>query len=269
VLSIIIPTCNRNDLLDKCLDCLHYDVQQLNKNLYEVIVSDDGKNSEAKQLIEQNHSWVKWVEGPKRGPAANRNNGAKYAQGEWLIFLDDDVLPNNTLLKSYINAVKSNFGSIVFEGSTRADRERKRLDEESPVNESGGCLWSCNFMIEKDFFLTKLNGFDEGFPYAAAEDTDLNIRIRKLTKVLFLKEAVVIHPWRRIKPFSRIKKHIASIKYLNNKHGLNISAKHKINRIKYFLIAFIRLSTDLFRYSFRGFPTYIEQNIINFSLIFI
>ena len=87
--SVIVPTCNRNDLLAKCLELLN-PANQTIKEVYEVIVTDDSKNNVAKALIEDIFTWAKWVEGPKRGPAANRNNGAKDAKGDWLIFIDDD-----------------------------------------------------------------------------------------------------------------------------------------------------------------------------------
>ena len=63
----------------------------------EVIVSDDSKQCIAKELIQEKYSWVKWIEGPKKGPAANRNNGAKYATGDWFIFIDDDCEPQKDL----------------------------------------------------------------------------------------------------------------------------------------------------------------------------
>ncbi|MFM6609030.1 MAG: glycosyltransferase family 2 protein, partial [Dolichospermum sp.] len=59
--SVIIPTYHRNDLLAKCLDWLTHGVQTLPADKYEVIVSDDGYQSTAQEMIEQNYPWVKWV----------------------------------------------------------------------------------------------------------------------------------------------------------------------------------------------------------------
>ena len=101
MLSVIIPTCNRNDLLGKCLDCLSPNIQTLSASSYEVIVTDDSKQHQAKQFVEENYGWVKWIAGPQRGPAENRNNGAKNANGEWLIFIDDDCLPDAKILEVY------------------------------------------------------------------------------------------------------------------------------------------------------------------------
>src|SRR5260221_10177556 len=107
LISVIIPTCNRNDLLGKCLEKLQYGIQNLSMDEYEVIVSDDGIGNAAKEFIATSFPWAKWVEGPKRGPAANRNNGAKHAEGEWLVFVDDDVIPDNLLLQNYLKSINN------------------------------------------------------------------------------------------------------------------------------------------------------------------
>ena len=91
-ISVIIPTCHRNASLAKCLDCLAPGTQTLPPEQYEVIVTDDGSRSTAQQMVQENYPWVLWIAGPCRGPAANRNNGAEAAQGQWLAFTDDDCL---------------------------------------------------------------------------------------------------------------------------------------------------------------------------------
>ena len=88
--SVVITTCNRLEMLAKCLDRLGCGMQSLAANQYEVIVTDDGSQSTAEQLMKGKYPWARWLQGPRKGPAANRNNGARYAEGEWLVFTDDD-----------------------------------------------------------------------------------------------------------------------------------------------------------------------------------
>ena len=76
--SVVIPTCNRLGMLAKCLDRLGFGTQSLAANQYEVIVSDDGSTVTAEEMIQAQYPWAKWVKGPGKGPAANRNNGAVY-----------------------------------------------------------------------------------------------------------------------------------------------------------------------------------------------
>lgn len=196
MISVIIPTCNRNDLLIKCLEKLKPGFQSL-KEIYEVIITDDSRTNAARDLVASDYNWAVWVEGPKRGPASNRNNGVHYSNGKWLLFIDDDCLPDKNILKVYHEAI-SEFQNIeVFEGCIKADREKQSLIEECPVNETGGYLWSCNFMIKRLLFIEKLNGFDEKFPFASMEDVDLHYRLQKLNvECHFLPKAEVIHPWR-------------------------------------------------------------------------
>jgi GT2 family glycosyltransferase len=197
IFSVIIPTCARNASLSLCLDRLQPGVQTLDASKYEVIVSDDGKGNEAKALIETSYPWVTWVEGPKRGPAANRNNGARRASGTWLVFTDDDCLPDSKWLMAYADAIAEHPNGKAFEGAILPDDWNllKKDMAECPVNTSGGCFWSANIMIEKRLF-DAIGGFDEQFKIAAQEDQDLQIQVLKQTGIVFIKEALVVHPVR-------------------------------------------------------------------------
>ena len=229
--SVIIPTRRRNDLLVKCLDCLAPGVQTLSPEEYEVIVTDDGSETTAKQLITENYPWVRWVAGPCKGPAANRNNGAKHASGEWLVFTDDDCLPDPGWLEAYAEALEISPTTLVFEGRTYVDRPRRSLAEISPINETGGYLWSCNFTIEKHLFET-LGGFDERFPYAAMEDVELRFRLKKNNKEFaFIDRASVCHPWRLAGGKNKLEQHhLSTLIYLS----IHPDELHKIN-YKYYL----------------------------------
>src|SRR5205809_1112341 len=160
--SVIVPTCNRNDLLGSCLDKLAPATQKTATDSYEIIVTDDSKENSAKEFIERSYPWVRWVKGPKKGPAANRNNGAKYAAHDWLIFIDDDCIPNENLLNEYLKAIKCYPDCRAFEGAIFPDswESLKKDMAECPVNTDGGCFWSANICVEKSLF-EKVGGFNE------------------------------------------------------------------------------------------------------------
>ena len=217
--SVIIPTYKRHADLFKCLECLseYFSPDGSGDALggVEVIISDDARENELKELLATSFPWVRYFEGPSRGPAANRNNGAAQAKGEWLVFTDDDCLPGKGWLHSFHRFAKD---AAVLEGQTIADRPRERLDEESPTN-SGGYLWSCNFAIKKSSF-DSLGGFDENFPFAAMEDMDLKKRIDDARiGILYVPEAVVVHPWRRSQGIAIWRKRQASEFYFMKKHN--------------------------------------------------
>lgn len=194
LISVVVPTYQRNDLLAKCLTPLTPGAQTLSADRYEVIVTDDCRTGTAEQMIRDQFPWAKWVEGPHRGPASNRNNGAKHAKGEWIVFVDDDCVPKPEWLAGYTGAIRK--GCEVYEGKTVCEDWINSPLWEAPVNETGGALWSCNMMIARNLF-EELGGFDEGFPFPAMEDMDLCARIRAAKHPMtFVPDAVVNHPLR-------------------------------------------------------------------------
>lgn len=160
----------------------------------EIIVSDDAGHTNGALVRE--FPAVRFISGPRRGPAANRNAGARAAAGEWLLFCDDDCLPEPNLLEVYFQRTRTS-GCDVIEGAILADRPRRHPFEESPINDVGGNLWSCNFAIRRRVFWT-VGGFDERFPAPAGEDAELCYRLKKAGILIhYAPDAVVIHPWRK------------------------------------------------------------------------
>jgi glycosyltransferase involved in cell wall biosynthesis len=199
-LSVIIPTFKRRETLSTCLKHLSPEAQSLSSDLFEVVVTDDGRDEETRDFLLQEFSWVRHNHGPQKGPAANRNSGAKASRGDWLLFLDDDCLPQPAFLSAYADAIKKDPHCRVFEGSTLPERPQNRLDEEAPINDHGGYLWSCNFLINRKLFFD-IGGFCELYPYACMEDVDFREQLRaRDIQFLFVPEASVIHPWRPLTP---------------------------------------------------------------------
>lgn len=268
--SVIIPTYHRNDLLAKCLDCLASGVQTLPFEQYEVIVSDDGSQTTAKETIRERYPWAKWVAGPGRGPAANRNNGAKYTQGAWFAFTDDDCLPDTQWLKAYAEAIAAEPSCLVFEGRTYVDRPRQTLAETSPINESGGYLWSCNFVIQRQLF-ESLAGFDERYPYAAMEDVDLNLRLKKVGRELsFVKAASVCHLWRTTDNWKKLKQHQESTFIYLSIHpeeSVQINSKYYV---KCCLHALVKVTLPgVLKFKFKGIKEAFLEHIAFLQMAFL
>jgi GT2 family glycosyltransferase len=219
--SVIIPTCNRNDNLAQCLEALQEakNVLQFERRdlCCEVIVSDDGPAPNAEGLIAEKFTWAKWIDGPKRGPAANRNNAAKNASGKWLVFVDDDCIPSARWLAAFaIFAEPEEYP--VLEGKTMPQGRQMRADDDCPTNLSGGFLWSCNFAIRRSVFL-EIGGFDDSFPFPAMEDVDLHYRIRKnQLPIKFVPDGVVEHPWRVEGDNADLLKRVKTLDYFIRKH---------------------------------------------------
>jgi GT2 family glycosyltransferase len=195
LISVVIPTRDRNGTLALCLDRLAPGAQTLPHDSYEVIVSDDSAHAAARELITERYPWARWTEGPRRGPAANRNAGLRAARGEWLAFTDDDCIPEPTWLEAFASAFNPEARALdVLEGRTTCRAGLTSPRHTAPVNLDGGKLWSCNFAIRRAH-LEQVGGFDERYPYAHMEDADLQARLQKSGFMIhFIPAAEVDHP---------------------------------------------------------------------------
>jgi glycosyltransferase involved in cell wall biosynthesis len=252
--SIVIPTCNRADLLAHCLDAVAIAISAAGaRDAVEVIVTDDGGDDTSRVLVVGRYPWAIWLRGPRRGPAANRNHGARAARGGWLVFTDDDCVPHDDWLATIVERAGLTECSVL-EGRTVADRERQRLDEESPENPRGGCLWSCNMAIRRSLF-DRLGGFCETFPHAAMEDVDLRLRILGLGERLeFVPGAVVCHPFRRTKGIRFAPRVCQSMLHLVERHPSLLGPTPWRTMAQNWLRRASAVLRGGVRYRFRGFP---------------
>jgi glycosyltransferase involved in cell wall biosynthesis len=198
--SIIIPTAVRVENLTTCLNKVLAQVHGLNSSEFEIIVSDD--TGQVKAAIEEDYVQYKEIKfnlGPSKGPAANRNSGAKLAKGNWLIFTDDDCIPEPQWLEAYVNVLKNqNKSSLAFEGMILPIGGV--IDEElteGPWNPNGGHFWSANIAVWRQLF-EELGGFDESYAFPDHEDIDFKNRIEEKTAITFVPEALIYHPVRRL-----------------------------------------------------------------------
>lgn len=99
--SVIIPVYNRPEEVVELIDSL---TMQSLKNEMEVIVIEDGSRLKCEKEIERYHKQlnIKYIYQENQGPGPARNNAAKLAEGQYLIFFDSDcVLPSDYLVKTF------------------------------------------------------------------------------------------------------------------------------------------------------------------------
>lgn len=107
--SIIIPTHNRIDFLEKTL----INISQLDygTKLFEILVVDNNSNDQTQSLVNSfsaKHSelLVRYFFEKRIGPSFARNTGIKNSKYSYIIFIDDDVLVAKDLLTKYSKAFK-------------------------------------------------------------------------------------------------------------------------------------------------------------------
>lgn len=196
--SVIVPAYNAGNTIDACLNALTH--QSVSNDDYEVIVVDDGSRDDTGAIIKRFP--VRYIFQENRGPAAARNHGTKVAEGKIILFTDSDCIPT----RDWIDEMVKPFGDpdvIAVKGAYRTSQrsltarfaqvefeERfemlKRADSIDMVD-----TYSAAF--RKDIF-RDAGGFDESFPVANNEDTDLSYKLSRLgKKMLFNPDAVVYH----------------------------------------------------------------------------
>lgn len=150
---------------------------------------------------------VTFIETPRPiSAAAARNLGAKHAQGELLLFIDSDCIAARDLieqtLKHHQQGVMVACGGVAFETKPYWNLcdNLVALTPFLAFQPAGNLpyLPSLNLSIRRELFW-EVGGFDEHFPGAAGEDTDLSFKLRKRGyKLAFLPTAQVLHRHNRI-----------------------------------------------------------------------
>lgn len=110
--SIIVPTFNRPDLLERCLAGLA--ALDYPRARYEVIVVNDGGVEPPAAMVAgfARQLSLRVLSQPNKGPAAARNFAAANAAGEWLALIDDDCVPDRDWLAALETRLASDPGCV-------------------------------------------------------------------------------------------------------------------------------------------------------------
>jgi GT2 family glycosyltransferase len=137
----------------------------------------------------------------KPGAAAARNLGSQQAETPWILFLDSDCLPTPGLIDGYRQAMN---GAVAYAGMVKAERSdlvSRYYDAQSilippPLWDNGQArpayLITANALVWRPA-LVRIGGFNEHFPSAGGEDTDLGIRLWSVGPLSYAPVAQVLH----------------------------------------------------------------------------
>ena len=195
LISIIIPSYNNKIHLTRLLRSIQQNIDKYQKlkNLFEVIVVDDGSKENIynlKKLFK-----FKYFKKKNGGAASARNYGTKFAKGDFLFFLDSDleITPNFLIqvfyiikskrinvLSFYYN-IKSHEKNSSYASKLKAildiylNHKNKTFFQDQLIH--GQCV-----IIDRNVF-NKTNGWDESIEKSICEHEEYSKRILKETKI--------------------------------------------------------------------------------------
>ena len=129
--SVIVPVYNVEDLLSKCLDSL---VNQTFDD-YEVIVVNDGSPDNSQNIIDDYYNRypnvIKPLKKENGGLSSARNYGLKYAEGEYVLYVDsDDWVSSDILEKMYSLAINDSSDIVVCRSYMVRNDNLEEMDQE-------------------------------------------------------------------------------------------------------------------------------------------
>ncbi len=194
-LSIIIPTYNEEKYLPKLL----YSIKEQDFKDYEIIVADAGSKDATRDIASSNGCKV--ISGGL--PAIGRNNGAESAEGDYLLFLDSDVVLSSGYLKSAIEEFEEkDLGIAITQILPLSDKNvdkalhkfanffMKRVESIKP--HGAGCY---GILTTKQLH-NEINGFDEDLDFG--EDSDYIERMGKISTFKVLRNPRLLVSTRRL-----------------------------------------------------------------------
>ena len=228
-LSVVIPTRDRPDRLQETLEAI---ASQAFPGLEVVVVDDGSKPGTLETLQKSPPIQVRhWLRQKGRGPAAARNRGVAAAEGERVLFLGDDTRPAPGALEQHLSDDEQGLqGHIDWDPQQPVTEVMDFLAPAGPQFYFKGleagesipftAVLGSNYSAPRRWFLQE--PFDEDFPHAALEDTELAWRFRQHDwPSVYAPEALCWHhhTYEAIAPFlARQRRAGASARHALGKH---------------------------------------------------
>lgn len=251
LVSLIITTKGSEDTLSNLLESIK---KQTFHNI-EIIVVDNRSPDKTKEVAKKFTKLI-FDKGPER--SAQRNFGAKKASGEYLLFLDSDMVLTQDVVKKCIEKfknkrLKTKIGGVVIpEKSFGVGVWVKAKILEREINKGESFFESARF-FPKDVFW-EFKGYDEMI--TGPEDWDLPQRIRKSYKIVRA-NSLILHNEKKLSLETLYKK-----KYYYGLSTHKYLEKHKLPIISATTIYFLRPAF------YKRWRKLLANPVISFFMIF-
>lgn len=146
-LSIIIPAYNVADYIEKCIRSL--EDQNIPKEEYEIIVTNDGSSDDCKIIVEKlqkEFSNIVLLNQENQGVSMARNNAIAIAKGNYILPIDPDDYVFPTIL------------SRILEKAEQQDLDVLYLGYEI-LNQNGKSIWKTDFANNNNIIYKGIEGY--------------------------------------------------------------------------------------------------------------
>lgn len=210
-ISIIIPLFNKQEYTKQCLDALVVNTRPVPG--YEILLVDNASSDGTPAYLQSLQGDMTVITNKtNQGFARACNQGARLAQGRYLLFLNNDTVPHPGWLEALIRGIEEDGADIVgarlLYPNGRIQHAGVAFDEQSigyhifnglPADDPAvnrkrfmQCVTAACMLMKREVF-QELGGFDEGFRNGF-EDVDLCLRAGAAGKrILYTPESVLIH----------------------------------------------------------------------------
>ena len=179
-ISVIIPVYNAQDGIKRCLDSL---LNQSFKN-FEIILLNDGSKDNSLNILKEyelKYSFVRVIDKQNEGVAVTRNKGILLAEGEYIMFMDNDDFVASDYIETFYQAIHEKNLDLVIGGYKRVNQDNQIIFSQD-IQQSE---WSKYIImapwakVYRTEFL-KTNNL-EFFDYGIGEDIIFNLAAYKAT----------------------------------------------------------------------------------------
>ncbi|UZH55505.1 glycosyltransferase family 2 protein [Salinimicrobium tongyeongense] len=193
IISIIIPTYNRGDLLVRAVQS----VIDLETEVWELIIVDDGSfdDTKIKLLPFLTDRRIRYFYQKNKGVSAARNKGVEIANGEYLIFLDSDDTLHKDLLSFLIKAEFYRYDIICWQVIKFIDGKKSIWRPVKLGKIYNGIIASFlagSICYKKQVFLN-VGGYDESMKFGENYELGMRVSNKKDLKVKIINKSLLFN----------------------------------------------------------------------------
>jgi GT2 family glycosyltransferase len=263
MLSLIICTYKRPQLLKTVISCAIKVVEKINSEI--IIINDDSTTPIDVPI----HPKIRMLNNPKKGLGSARNHGGRHAEGDVLLFIDDDIEFSVEVVQKLLAVYNTHPAcynpnweySVEMMNTLKKKSFGRFLIKHELINYKGwvpDIPWNTNmfethklagfFLMMPKLVFTELGGFNENFINQGTEDDEFSFRIKTAGYKLYVDPKVYVNhnELDRISLESRLKRYFNGA--INRRKAFEMG--HKSYEIPYSATKKILLTLTLPFYHF-------------------